>query len=295
MVLNVQKNSPQSMIATLGVEPQVVTIALDKLRENGNNIHDVTVIYTEHPAVKSALNIIRDEFKKNIYPGISLQAIPVSTGQQPIRDFHAEKELRALLRTLYSRIREARQMKSPIHLCISGGRKVMGIMAMTVAQLLFGPDDRLWYLITKGWEPSADRHLHVSRKEEAQLVNIPVLRWQEAGTLMQAVTELDDPHEVLAWYHRLTKKAEERRQGEFIRHWLTPAERKITRLACRGFNNASIATKLHKQEQTVANQLHHVYEKLTEWLGYPNYNVDRNVLIARFSPYFTIMEPKDGL
>lgn len=281
------------MIATLGVEPQVVTIALDSLINQGKYINEVTVLYTDHPAILEALAILEDEFKTDVYPGLSFRARVISTANGPVKDFQSEDELRGLLRTLYIEIRQARQKKRPLHLCISGGRKVMGVMAMTVAQLLFGPDDRVWYLITEGWKPGAGRRLHTAGNVQTRLIPVPVLRWQEAGTLMQAVTELDDPREMLAWYHRLTKRAEEKRQGEFIKHWLTPAERRVTQLACRGFDNASIAARLDKREQTVANQLRNVYEKLREWLGFPDYNVDRSVLIARFAPYFTMMEPKE--
>jgi len=284
---------PEALIATLGVEPQVVTIALDSLLNQGKNIKEATVLYTEHPAILEALTILEEEFKAGAYPGISFHARVISSGDGPVKDFQSEAELRGLLRTLYAEIRQARQKKQPIHLCISGGRKVMGVMAMTVAQLLFGPDDRVWYLITEGWKPGAGRQLHADGSVQTRLVPVPVLRWQEAGTLMQAVTELDDPREMLAWYHRLTKRAEEKRQDEFIKHWLTPAERRVTKLACRGFDNATIAARLEKQEQTVANQLRNVYEKLREWLGFPDYNVDRSVLIARFAPYFTMMEPKE--
>ena len=64
-------------------------------------------------------------------------------------------------------------------------------------------------------------------------------------------------------------------------------------MACRGYDNATIASRLGKREQTVANQLRSVYEKLREWLGFPDYNVDRSVLIAQFAPYFAMMEPKE--
>jgi len=74
-----------------------------------------------------------------------------------------------------------------------------------------------------------------------------------------------------------------------------PAEGRVTHLACRGFDNAAIAAKLGKQEQTVANQLHGVYEKLREWLGFPSYNVDRSVLIAKFAPYFALREMENNV
>jgi len=283
----------ETMIATLGVEPQVVTIALDSLIGQGKNINEVTVFYTEHPAILEALSIVEGEFKGGVYPGISFKARVISSTKGPVKDFQGEEELRALLRTLYTEIRQVRQKRHPIHLCISGGRKVMGIMAMTVAQLLFGPEDRVWYLITEGWKPGTARQLHANGSAQSRLIPVPVLRWQEAGILMEAVTELDDPREMLAWYHRLTKRAQEKRQAEFIKHWLTAAERRVARLACRGYDNATIASRLGKREQTVANQLRSVYEKLREWLGFPDYNVDRSVLIAQFAPYFAMMEPKE--
>ena len=287
------QNRPGAMIATLGVEPQVITVTLDALREAGNIINQVTVVHTDHPSIKSALSIVEKELESAAYPGLSFRAVVISTPEGPVKDFQSEEELRALLRTLYAGVREARQKKLAVHLCISGGRKVMGVMAMTVAQLLFGPDDRIWYLITEGWKPGASRSLHIARNERVRLITIPVLRWREAGTLIQATAVLDDPQEILKWHHRLTQKAEEKRQGEFIRHWLTPAESRVMQLACRGYDNASIAAKLKKHKQTVANQLRNVYEKLYEWLDFPEYNVDRNVMIARFAPFFTVVESKD--
>jgi CRISPR-associated protein Csx14 len=280
-----------TMIATLGTEPQVVTIALDTLLDMGKQIKEVTVIYTGNPAVLESLQILKNEFSnQQTYSQILFRCVPVAVKHKVVKDFQTEEELNSLLRVLYTEIRRVRQDKHPAHLCLSGGRKIMGLIGMSVAQLLFGPEDRAWYLITEGWQPGGSRRLHASREDQIWLVPVPVLRWNEAGTLLQAVTELKDPQEVLVWYEKLTRKAEERRKGEFTRRWLTPAEGKVTHLACRGFDNAAIAARLGKQEQTVANQLHGVYEKLREWLGFPSYNVDRSVLIAQFAPYFALRE-----
>lgn len=283
-----------ALIATLGVEPQVVTIALDALLTQGKKIGEVTIIYTGNPAVLESLQILKAEFESwQAYAHISLRCVPVAVNRKIIRDFQTEEELSGLLRILYSEIRRVRQNKHPVHLCLSGGRKIMGLIGMSVAQLLFGPEDRAWYLITEGWRPGDSRRLHASRTDQIWLVPVPVLRWNEASTLLQTVTELKDPQEILIWYERLTRQAAEKRKGEFIRRWLTPAESRVMQLACRGLDNATIATRLGKQEQTVANQLHGIYEKLREWLGFPAYNIDRNVLIAQFAPYFAFTEMEE--
>ncbi len=282
------------LIATLGVEPQVVTIALDQLLARGHTVGEVVVVYTLDPAVGRALGAIRAEFAGGAYAGVQLREAPVGSPEEPVVDFCHEDDIRALLRTLYTEVRRSRQKGAVVHLCVSGGRKVMGIIGMVVAQLLFGPDDRAWHLVTEGWHPGAERRLHLAPGDRAWLVPVPVLRWTEAGTLMRAVAELDDPAEVVAWYERLSRSAAMKRKREFVRRWLTRAERTVVRLACRGLDNPAIARALGKSEQTVANQLRSVYDKLREWLGYPEHNVDRSVLIAEFAPYFALAGEEEG-
>ncbi|RPF47005.1 CRISPR-associated Csx14 family protein [Thermodesulfitimonas autotrophica] len=285
-----RNDGTEALVATLGVEPQVVTITLDALLKQGRGVREVTVVYTEAPGVAQALAAIAGEFSGGTYPGITLRQTPVVSPKGPVADFRTEEDLRGLLCTLYGVVRRARQRGSIVHLCISGGRKVMGIMGMVVAQLLFGPEDHVWHLLTEGWHPGVERRLHLPPEEKVWLVPVPVLRWGEAGTLMRTVAELDDPAEVVAWYERLNRNARTKRQEEFIRRWLSRAEREVVQLACRGLDNGAIARALSKSEQTVANQLRSVYEKLREWLGHPPHNVDRNVLIAEFAPYFSLTE-----
>lgn len=286
-----RKNArPEVLISTLGVEPQVVTITLDYLLAQERPISEVTVVYTGGSGVREALAAVEAEFAKGVYPGLQLRGVPVVSSCGPVGDFCSEEDLRGLLRTLYTEARRARQGGWPVHLCVSGGRKVMGILGMVVAQLLFGPEDCVWHLVTEGWQPGGDRNLHPPLDNRVRLVPVPVLRWHRASTLIRTVAELNDPAEVVAWYERLTRDEQFRRKGEFIRHWLTPAEREVVRLACRGLDNAAIAKALFKSEQTVANQLREVYEKLREWLDHPEQNVDRSVLIAEFAPYFALME-----
>lgn len=58
------KLKKELMLATLGMEPQVVTLALDLLLGQGINIVEVRVIYTAEEGVKEALAILEEEFKQ---------------------------------------------------------------------------------------------------------------------------------------------------------------------------------------------------------------------------------------
>ncbi|CAM0497201.1 CRISPR-associated protein Csx14 [Thermoanaerobacter kivui] len=285
------KKRKEVLIATLGSEPQVVTIALDELLKRGYPLSKVIVIYTKSSKVLDALRILDDEFLKEFYK-MEFVKVPVKGYSRDgvIEDFLTEESVKALLSTIYKEIRELKQNDFTIHFLISGGRKIMGVVGMLVAQLLFGDEDRLWYLITEGWEPGNERKLHLSSEEKVWLVQIPVIRWSEASTLMRTVAEIGDPSEVEIWYRKLTKKAEFKRKKEFLNHWLTLAEREIVELVCKGYDNASISKILHKKEQTIANQLQVIYEKLKEWKDYPSMKVDRNLLIAEFAPYFALKD-----
>jgi CRISPR-associated protein Csx14 len=57
-------------------------------------------------------------------------------------------------------------------------------------------------------------------------------------------------------------------------------------------DNSRIAAKLRKTERTVANQLTSVYNKLNEWLGFPDVTVGRSILIAELAPYFAIVKER---
>jgi CRISPR-associated protein Csx14 len=283
------------MIATLGVEPQVVTISLDFLLSNNEQIVETAIIYTDQEFMHESLRVIENEFDKMAYPGISLRKVPVVSPEGiAVKDFYTNEDLKSLFRVLYREIHRARKDDYAINLIVSGGRKVMGIMAMVVAQLLFGSNDRVWHLITEGWQPGSSRNLHFAKEAKNSLVPVPVLRWSESGTLLKSVAELDDPSQVVVWFEKLNRSARFKRQREFIEHWLTLAEREIVRLVCKGFDNSVIADTLYKREQTVANQLRNIYEKLREWLEYPETNTDRSRLIAEFAPYYAMCEESSG-
>ncbi len=279
----------EAMIATLGTEPQVITIALDQLLKKGFEIGEVTIIYTTDPKITEALEIIQNEFSA-AYPDITLRPRVVAGDKGAVEDFRGAGDLQALLGTLYKEVRRVRKRGPRLHLSLAGGRKVMSVMGMVVSQLLFGPADKAWYLVTEGWRPGTSRKLHAGAEDEVYLLPLPILLWREADTLVRKVAKLDDPAEMVAWHHRLTARSDFKRKGEFVNHWLSPALQEVMRQACLGLDNAAIAEALGKKEQTVANQLGQIYGKLEEWLEFPDCKVDRSVLIANFAPYFAKTE-----
>ena len=275
----------QVLIATLGTEPQVVTLVVDLLRAKGYPISEVIVVHTMGEAVRPALERLAQEFA---LPGTcGYRPVPVEGKAGPVADIVTEADTAALLRTLYRVVLAEKRAGRLVHLSIAGGRKPMAVYGMVVAQLLFDEDDRVWHLLSEGWQPGDERVMHLRPGDRAWLVPVPVLRW---GTVSPVLTELamrEDPWEAIQAQRAMQRDEDRRRKREFVEHWLTPAEREVVRLACRGLDNAAIARQLEKAESTVANQLTSIYAKLHEWRGFrTDVPVSRAVLVAEFAVYF---------
>jgi CRISPR-associated protein Csx14 len=160
---------------------------------------------------------------------------------------------------------------------------------MVVAQLLFGEEDRVWHLLSEDWRPGDPQVMHVRPGDRVQLVPVPVLRWSAVSPVLTELALREDPWEAIKAQGMMQQEEDRRHKREFIEHCLTPAERALVRLTCKGLDNAAIARRLHKSEKTVANQFTSIYEKLHEWRGFrKDIPVSRAVLVAEFAPYFAV-------
>ena len=275
----------QVLIATLGTEPQVVTLVLDLLQAKGYVINEVIAVHTAGNAVRPALEALTAEFAEPGMPGYRPVLVEGESG--PVADVVTEADVAAVLRTLYRVVLAEKRAGHLVHLSIAGGRKPMAVYGMVVAQLLFDEDDRVWHLLSEGWQPGDERVMHVRPGDKVWLVPVPVLRWSSVSPVLTELARREDPWEAIRAQRAIREEEEQRRKREFVEHWLTPAERKVVRLVCQGLDNAAIARRLGKREKTVANQLTEVYKKLHEWRGFrTDIPVSRAVLVAEFAGYF---------
>lgn len=279
----------QTLIATLGTEPQVVTLVLDLLRAKGYPITEVVVIHTTGSAVQPALAALAAEFAAP--RSCPYRPVPVTGDQGPVADIATEADTAALLRTLYHVVLAEKRAGRLVHLSIAGGRKPMAVYSMVVAQLLFDDDDRVWHLLSEGWRPGDERVMHLRPGVAALLVPVPVLRWSAVSPVLTELALREDPWEAIQAQRAMRQEEDRRRKREFLEEWLTRAEREVVRLVCQGLDNAAVARQLHKKEKTVINQLTTIYDKFHEWRGYrTDVPVSRAVLVAEFAPYFALEE-----
>jgi DNA-binding CsgD family transcriptional regulator len=134
----------------------------------------------------------------------------------------------------------------------------MAMLGMSVAQLLLGPDDRVWYL-------HSDERLRTSGRmalvngDEAQLIPIPLVQRTPAPPVLTRSFQASTP---AAAFDELEAE-QARRVAHFLQHELTSAERSVASLVAREVLTVQeVADRLGKSPKTVTNQLNTIYGKL---------------------------------
>lgn len=268
---------PRVFIATLGLEPQVVTVTLHLLLNRDVPAYDIAVIITTVPnpddprdRMAQSIEVLAAELSKWKAQGQLRQFHFVELRHadgRPIRDIYNRDDADAVFTVIRGIVREHKRIGALLDVNAAGGRKTMSIYAMTVAQIHFGPGDRLW-LLASSEAFMASRALYPQTPFDAQLIAIPV-------RLARGL----QPEDI-------------ERKREFL-NTLSNRERQIVeRIAQRRETNAQVARALGISEKTVENRLSSgddcVFAQLRSWLK--KVDVSRADLIAEFGPYFSAAE-----
>lgn len=267
------------LVATLGSEPQVIAIATQLLLRQREPLSAVQVLHTlpTRPPISRALPALQECFAHHAeWP--RLETIPL-----PIDDTIAPDQIERFARTLFSTLKQWIETGARVHLLLAGGRKSMAMVGITVAQLLLGPDDRVWYLY------SADE-LRFSGKfvlepgDDATLIQVPLPQMRPAPAVYTQPFRAETP----AAAFEALENEQSRQLKRFVEHELTPAERELASIVATDvLSVAEIATRLHKQPKTVSNQLNAIYAKLEAAFGLqPDKGLKREFLRNQLQGYF---------
>ena len=147
---------PAVLIATLGTEPQVVTLSLVELARRGHLSPDgnrqpaseVVVVHTagQDPEIQAAIETLDEAFATNLrLRSYQYQRVLLQGTDGPLTDVATRVDVIVLSQTLHQLVRDYKERGYTVHLNIAGGRKPMAIYGMLAAQLWFDDNDRLWY------------------------------------------------------------------------------------------------------------------------------------------------------
>ncbi len=275
------------LIAPLSSKPQLVTIALDLLFAQGAPICETVVLHTslERPETRRAVACLGEDLPR-FYPTLALRAICLcDEAGEPLTDVDSEAAAREAFRVLYREVKAAKRAGRTVHLSIAGGRKIIAVYAMAVAQMLFGAEDGVWHIFSTP-ELIQSRALH-PRPGQSQLIPVPVLRWSQVTPALTDLALSEDPFEALRHQEELRRGDALRRARDFIECHLTPAERAVVSLWVReGLTDAQIAARLGRSRKTVGHQLSAAYGKACEYFELDH--ADRHTLARLLGPYFAL-------
>ncbi|MCL4858484.1 MAG: hypothetical protein KJZ93_03720 [Caldilineaceae bacterium] len=209
---------PTTLIATLGAEPQVITLTTQLLCRMGEPLARVVVLHTQadRPPVAQALPALVHHFAYRAdWPSLQTAAVPVADVLAPV-------ELETFTTAFYTVVRRWVAERGRVHLLLAGGRKPMAMLGMSVAQLLLGPEDRVWYLHSDEALRTSGR-MELAPGDEAHLIPIPLVQRTPAPPVLTRSFRASTPADAL---HELAAE-QARRVAHFLGRVLTPAEREL--------------------------------------------------------------------
>lgn len=246
------------LVATLGAEPQVISLTTALLLQQEPLARVVAVHTDAHlPPISQALPALRLAFAAHAgLPPLECAAVNVpDTLTPPQLECFAD----ALFAILKAELAAARR----VHLLLAGGRKSMALVGLSVAQLLFGPEDRVWYLHSDTALRHAGR-FWPAPGDDVQIIAMPLAPPVAAPARFTSSFTAPTP----AAARQALSAAEQARLRFFVEHELTPAERAVAALFAQEVMTVDdAARRLVKSRKTVTNQLTSIYDKLESYFG----------------------------
>lgn len=284
-------------IATLGGQPQVVTLALDALLQQGVPIGEVIIVHLspQNPRYQAALDCLHPEFANDCYGGhpCRYRRVPVQMGTQPLADLDSEGAIDAVLNTFQRLIQQSKQQGTTVHLCVAGGRRLLGLLALSAALLYFDHSDRIWHLFSTD-EVRRLTHegavLHLPDHPGVRLVCIrvppwghlfPALRSSPSSSDASVGTLLDQQTNLLS--------AEERSRCQQVWDQLTGRQREVLQAFASGLNPQEVAQQLGITVATVNTHKTQIFQECCNAWEFPlGTRLDYRWLRDTFGGYFSV-------
>jgi CRISPR-associated protein Csx14 len=285
-------NYPHILIATLGGQPQVVTFTLDFLLQRGFPISAVVVLHPEasEPRLQHALACLNAEFASDYYHvkvpegKIRFRSYTLEQNGRTIDDITNDADADGTLEAIHGLISNLKRQGSHIHLSVTGGRRMMALLAISVASFNFDRHDHIWHINTPE---------HIKKQvDEGKQMHVPA----DAGVKL-----IEGPFIALgAYFHpsspsfRTTQEeqllqldAQERAKCREVVRAATPSQLRVLQAFASGLTPQEVAQALGVTLVTVnAHKTALLSLCRDAWGLPPDRRLDYNFLHVKFSGYF---------
>ncbi len=243
------------LIATLGGQPQVVTFTLDLLLQEGHPISGVIVLHpdvTSQPRLQTALQRLSVEFPDGYYRAaqrhILLRSYVLDRNGQPIDDIiDSDEHADGILDSIHRLIGDLKRQSYLIHLSVSGGRRMISLLALSVASLNFDRHDYIWHIYTPSnlQEQAHDGNImHLPASAGIKLVQVP---FPALGAYISPSPTFHSAQEE----QRLRIETQERTRCTEVVSRATPAQLKVLQAFAKGLRPQRVAEELAISPVTV--------------------------------------------
>jgi CRISPR-associated protein Csx14 len=286
-----------TLVATVAGGPQVVTFALDELLQRGETITDVIVVHLssqEDPCVGQALMKLTAEFPDDHYAGrpCRLRFLPLRQDAQRLADICDDVAVNAAWSSIYELIASLKAQGRHLHVCISGGRRMLALLAMSAAMLHFDHHDRLWHMYTPSefLEQARDGAvMHAQPEDGVRLLQVPLVPWGAYLPALRALAQAS-PMEIVAAQTRWLDSAEQAR-CRAVEEQLTPRQLDVLRAFAAGQNPQEVAETLCVTVKTVhAHKTVILAECRNAWELPEDARLDYHFLREKFGRYFQVVD-----
>lgn len=289
---------PAILVATLGGQPQVVTLAVDALLRQDINLIEVIVVYLSpsDERIRHALRKLETEFAGGFYQGapITYRPVPVRGGRQILRDIHDEQDANVAWDVIHHLIAQLKMQQQTLHVCISGGRRILGLLTMSAAMLHFGHHDVLWHMYTPDAlrrQTSEGALMHLPPDSGFRLIRVPMMPW---GSYFPALRQLARPvtpgEDVLAGPRAVLDMVEQRRCQAVIAA-LTDRQQDVLTVFANGLSPQEAAERLNITIKTVdSHKTVILAECRNAWSLAEDHRLDYRFLADKFGLYFHVNE-----
>lgn len=293
-------SSSPIFIATLGGKAQVVTFALDHLLAQRVPIGEVIVLHLAPPdpthRLHRALMMVQREFRGGRYQNRAcrLSTVPLRDRDgRRIPDMDSRAAVDGAWQTLNQLIGQLKAQNRTIHLSLAGGRRLVGLLAMSVAALHFTPSDRLWHLYTPNQLKQAageGQILHAPPNEpQPFLLEVPIMPGSETLPMLRHLLSAS-PHEVLAARRAHLARIE---QNHCQQVWqeLTNRQREVLTLLAQGKSPQDVGELLSITLATVSSHQHIIYQHCRNvWMLADNEQIDYHWLQKKFGAWVDLRD-----
>jgi CRISPR-associated protein Csx14 len=269
-----QPVNESALIVTLGGKPQLVTFSLDHLLDQGVRITRVAVVHlsTQDPRIHRSLEMIAQEFRTHRrYSNIRFEShlvreVRLTSSLTLIQDHPIASSLDraatdAIWMTWHRLISALKSTAIDIELCLAGGPRLLALMGLSAASLLFGSQDRCWHLHTADAlrvQSGDGAILHAPNPADVHLIPVPMLPMGRIFPHLQSAAYLS-PQQIIDDRAQQVDALEMQRCLA-VHKALSPREREVLREFARdGADPASVAKKLHIEIATLDSHKRNIF------------------------------------